>query len=90
MDDYGDLRRLELMRRAQIARKRGFDVWFKYTCAGCAARLCLPEPNTSANTSVSEESGHETRVRRGGFALVKAAPTLSDLEWLGSRDPFAG
>ena len=84
--DYGDLPRAELMRRAQIAHRVGWDVRFKFTCVACGTRCAFADLNTLWPEGECSSCGHNTTVVRGGFMLQAIRPTQAMMAWVTSPD----
>jgi hypothetical protein len=80
--DYGDLSREELIRRAQIALRVGWDVRFKFTCGGCGERCAFADLNTLWTKGECSTCGHSTTVVRGGFMIQANTPTEFMLAWI--------
>ena len=84
--DYGDLPREELMRRAQIAHRIGWEVLFKFTCRACGTRCAFDDFNTLPSEGTCSSCGFSTTVVRGGFALFACLPTQAMIVWAMSPD----
>ena len=84
--DYGDLPRVELMRRAQIAYRVGWDVRFKFTCVACGTRCAFADLNKLWTEGECSSCGHNTTVVRGGFMLQAFKPTRAMMVWAASPD----
>ena len=84
--DYGDLPRVELMRRAQIAYRIGWDVRFKFTCVACGTRCAFADLNKLWTEGECSSCGRSTTVARGGFMLQAYEPTRAMMVWAASPD----
>ena len=84
--DYGDLPRDELMRRAQIAYRVGWDVRFKFTCVACGTRCAFADLNKLWTEGECSSCGRSTRVARGGFMLQAFEPTRAMMVSAASPD----
>jgi hypothetical protein len=79
--DYGDLPREELMRRAHIACRIGWDVRFKFTCGACGTRCAFADLNRLSTDGECSSCGRSTTVVRGGFMLLAVRPTETMMTW---------
>jgi hypothetical protein len=84
--DYGDLPRVELMRRAQIAYRIGWDVRFKFTCATCGTRCAFADLNMLWTQGECSSCGRNTTVVRGGFMLQTFRLTQAMKDWMVSPE----
>ena len=80
--DYGDLPREELMRRAQIAYRIGWDVRFKFTCVACGTRCAFADLNKLWTEGECSSCGRSTTVARGGFMLQASRLTQAMKDWM--------
>ena len=80
--DYGDLPRVELMRRAQIAYGIGWDVRFKFTCVACGTRCAFADLNMLWTEGECSSCGRSTTVVRGGFMLQTFRLTQAMKDWM--------
>jgi hypothetical protein len=67
----GDVSREELMKQADEARQRGWDVYFKFSCAYCHERCQFQEPNKLYESGECSGCGKSTAVDVGGFLLAR-------------------
>jgi hypothetical protein len=79
--DYGDLPRDELMRRADIACRIGWDVRFKFTCGACGTRCAFADLNKLWTDGECSSCRRSTTVVRGGFMLLAVRPTETMMTW---------
>jgi hypothetical protein len=80
--DYGDLARKELMRRADIAYRIGWDVRFKFTCVACGTRCAFAVLNKLWTEGECSSCGRTTIVVKGGFMLQATRPTAVMMNWM--------
>ena len=80
--DYGDLPCEELIRRAQIAHRVGWDVRFKFTCVACGTRCAFADLNMLWTEGECSSCGRSTTVVRGGFMLQTFQLTQAMKDWM--------
>jgi hypothetical protein len=88
--DCGDLPREELMRRAHIAYRIGWDVRFKFTCVACGTRCAFADLNKLWTDGECANCGrkHEPRTGRLHAPSRRADRDHDDLGDLAGRDSF--
>lgn len=68
----GDLLPADLMDRAILEMRAGWDIYIKFTCQNCKARQTSATPNTlHADGYTCEECGELTKPKAFGFMAEK-------------------
>jgi formylmethanofuran dehydrogenase subunit E len=71
---HHDLPRKELLAAAEEAMQKFIDqepeIHFKFTCEECGERCMLSQKNMLYEKGECHKCGHETEIKKGGFALM--------------------
>jgi hypothetical protein len=68
--EFRDFPLAEASRKAERLTAEGYDVFQKFTCAGCGRRITAKEPGVFGSPGKCDKCGHETDLARRGCNYV--------------------